>query len=162
MKMLPGLALGILALTRLGVAQDNPPRVLLQLLHCAKTDRFGFLDADLKKDGLLRSTYAHQVRSDPHVDEFFLVVYESASKGKVYVYSRERENRKTAFYLTNDAGFDATKKGFSFLEDPLYGIWTRNNIARNVKRALRNPTYSIPVRTILNSSPNVACHSYDE
>jgi hypothetical protein len=155
-------ALSSLCVAQPAVASKNPPKVLLQILHCAAVDKFGLLSVGAKTDAILHVAWAHQIRTDPYVDEFFIVVHKSPTKGDILVYSREYAKGKAEFYLGNNASFATDAGNFEFVNDPLYGIWTRDNIARNVKKALRSQTYSIPVRTVMGSFPNVACHSYDE
>jgi hypothetical protein len=159
------ILLALCALSSLCVAQppvaQDPPKVLLQILHCAETDKFGFLSTAVKKDDMLQVAWAHQVRTGPFVDEFFIVLEKSPTQGDILVYSRKYARGKVEFYLGNNATF-VIRAGNVELIDPLWGMWTRANITRNVKKALRSRTYSIPVRTVMGSFPNVACHSYDE
>lgn len=143
------------------VAQEHTPKALRQILHCVETDKFGLLSAGAKKNGMLQVAWAHQVRTEPYVDEFFIVLFESSRKGDILVYSRVYAGGKVEFYLGNNATL-VIHAGKLELIDPLYGLWTRDNITRNVKKALRSRTYQIPVRTIMGSFANVACHSYDE
>jgi hypothetical protein len=154
-------ALSSLCAAQGAVAPKDPPKVLLQVMHCAAVDKFGLLPTGGKTDAKLRVAWAHRVRTDPYVDEFFIVLEKSPTEGDILVYSREYAKGKVEFYLGNNATF-VIHAGNLELIDPLWGMWTRANITRNVKKALRSQTYSIPVRTVRGSFPNVACHSYDE
>jgi hypothetical protein len=137
------------------------PKVLLEILHCAQTDRLQFLESAVKKDGILRVAWAHKIRYQPYVDEGFIVLFKSETEGDILVYSRESSKGKTEFYLDNNMGFVVGPRGLELI-DPLWGLWTRANIARNVKRALGGPAYAIPVQRIMDPFPSVGCHSYEE
>jgi hypothetical protein len=153
-------ALSSLCVAQPSVAPKDPPKVLLEILHCAAVDKFGLLSAGAKTDAILQVAWAHQVRTDPYVDEFFMVLHKSPTEGDILVYSREYAKGKVEFYLGNNATFAIHAGNFELI-DPLWGMWTRDNIMRNVKKALRSRTYCIPVRTIMASFPSVACHSYE-
>jgi hypothetical protein len=155
------VALGALCFTKSAVAQTQPPKVLLQILHCAETDKFGLLPRTTKKDDKLAIAWSHKVRYEPYVDEFFIVRYTSATQGAILVYSRQYAKGEAHFSLINNAGF-VVESGNLQLIDPLYGLWTRANIARNVKRAMRGRRYSIPMGTLVGPFRNVGCHSYSD
>ena len=61
------VVLGALCFTKSAVAQAQPPKVLLQILHCAETDKFGLLPPATKKDDKLEVAWAHKVRYEPYV-----------------------------------------------------------------------------------------------
>jgi hypothetical protein len=153
------VALSTLYIPKAVNAQTQPPKVLLQILHCAKTDELDLLSPLLKKDHSLQAAWAHRVRYDPYVDEFFIVLYKSPTKGDILVYSRTLAKGRAEFYLGNNTQF-VIDSGDIELTDPLGGLWTRDNIVRNVKRAMRGPTYSIQTSTMIGRVSNVACHSY--
>ena len=153
--------LGFLFLAPLAVPEAKPPKVLRQILHCAGTDKFGLLQPVAKPDGILQVAWAHKVRSEPYVDEFFVVLYKSATEGDILVYSREYTKGKMEFHLGNNARFVIRPDKVELI-DPLWGMWTRHNIERNVKRAMRGPTYSIPAKTIVGPFRNVGCYSYPD
>jgi len=155
------VVLSALCFTKTTVAQAQPPKVLLQILHCAETGKFGLLPAATKKDDILQIAWAHKVRYEPYVDEFFIVRYAFATEGAILVYSRYYAKGKVHFSRINDAGF-VVKSGNLQLIDPLYGLWTRANIARNVKRAMRGKRYSIPMGTLVGPFRNVGCHSHSD
>jgi hypothetical protein len=154
-------ALSSMCFAQPAVTPKDPPKVLVQILHCAAVDKFGLLSAGAKTNDTLHVAWAHQIRTDPYVDEFFIVLHKSPTEGDILVYSREYAKGKVEFYLANNASFATDAGNFEFVNDPLYGTWTRDNIARNVKKALLGRTYGIPVRTIMASFPGVTCHSYD-
>jgi hypothetical protein len=156
------LALSVLLLTRPAISQPKPPATLLQVLHCAKNDKFGLLDAGLKKDDMLKVSFTHYVESEPDAEGFFLVIYESTSKGEVLDYVREFDQGKSQFYLVNNATFSVSSKNVLSVDDALGGVWTQGHLKQRTRRALRSTTYSIPVKSLVAPFLNVGCHSYSD
>ena len=157
------VALGLLCPALVAAPKREPPKVLLQILHCAKTDKFGLLDASLKKDGVIKASWRHSRHSDPGVgEEYFIVLPDSEKRRDVLVYTRNHKNGRIHFYLVNNGAL-STKDGEVNVLDPLGGIWTHNHINQNVKRALRSGEYSIPARNLIGPQfANVGCHSYSD
>lgn len=157
------LGLTVLCFAQTSIPKTNPPKLLLQILHCAKTDKFGLLDASLKKDGVIKASWHHSRDSGPGVgEEFFIVLPDSEKSGEVLVYTRNYKSGKIYFYLVNN-GTLSIKDGEVHVINPLGGIWTHNHIKQNVKRALRSGEYSIPARNVMGPQfANVGCHSYSD
>jgi hypothetical protein len=157
------LALNVLCFSQTAVPKAKPPKLLLQILHCAETDKFGLLDASLKDDDLIKVSWHHSQHSDPGVgEEFFIVRFNSEKSGDVLVYVREYKKGKVTFYLVNNATL-SIKDGEVNVIDPLGGIWTHNHIKKNVKIALRAGQYSIPERSLVGQQfANVGCHNYSD
>lgn len=161
--ILCALALTVLCFAQSSISETNPPKLLLQILHCAKTDKFGLLDASLKKDGVIKASWHPSHDSDPGVgEEFFVILSDSARGGDVLVYVRKYEKGKVHFYLVNNARL-SLERGEVEVIDPLGGIWTSNHIKQNVRAALRGDQYSIPAQSLLGQQfANVGCHSYSD
>lgn len=157
------LALNALCFAQTAVPKPKPPKLLLQILHCAKTDKFGLLDASLKKDDVIKVSWHHSSSSDPGVgEEFFIILGNSEKSGDVLVYTRDYEKGKAHFYLVNNATL-SIEHGEVKIIDPLGGIWTYNHITQNVKIALRAGQYSIPARSLVGPQfANVGCHAYSD
>jgi hypothetical protein len=153
------LILGFLVLAMPGVAQNETPSLLHRLLHCAMTDASGALYRPLRPTDVLQAAWSRSTHPKDDAGEFFLVVYESSSKGDVYVFTRDYQQGKTVLNLVNNARFTGGPTGLNLI-DPLGGIWTYEHIERNVKRAMRGKRYSIPAGSLLGSSPAFACHHY--
>jgi hypothetical protein len=151
------VALTVLGLAQLGTAQKNTPKPLLQILHCATTDKFGLLEPGLKESDTLQVAWHRGLHPDLG-EEFFIVLYKSAREGDVLVYVREYERGRVRFYLVNNASFTGGPDDLRLI-DPLGGIWTYNHIKRNVRIALRNRKYSIQAKSLLGSFVNVGCHA---
>ncbi|HKV93213.1 MAG TPA: hypothetical protein VJW20_11760 [Candidatus Angelobacter sp.] len=156
------LSLTILCFAQNSIPKTNPPKLLLQILHCAKTDKFGLLDASLK-DGVIKASWRHDRSSDPGVgEEFFIVLPGSRRGADVLVYVRKYKKGRVHFYLVNNATL-SIEHGEVEVIDPLGGIWTHNHIKQNVRAALRGDQYSIPARGLLGQQfANVSCHSYSD
>ena len=157
------LALAVLCFSQASVPKTNPPKLLLQILHCAKTDKFDLLDASLKKDGVVKASWHHSHDSDPGVgEEFFVVLPDSEKGGDILVYIQKYEKGEAHFYLVNNAAL-SIKRGKVEVIDPLGGIWTANHIKQNVRAALREGQYSISERSLMGQQfANVGCHSYSD
>jgi hypothetical protein len=155
-------ALCVFGLVQLASAQKSTPRPLLQILHCAKTDKFGQLDPGLKKTDTLQVGWHRSLDPDPAIvgEEFFIVLYSSAREGDVLVYVRDYEQGKVQLYLVNNAQFAGGPDDLKLL-DPLGGIWTHNHIKRNVAIAMRNRKYLVQAKSLLGYA-NVGCHSYSD
>jgi hypothetical protein len=79
------VALGLLCPALVAAPKrEPPPKVLLQILHCAKTDKFGLLDASLKKDGVIKASWRHSRHSDPGVGEEYLLSCPIPRKGEMF------------------------------------------------------------------------------
>jgi hypothetical protein len=146
----------VLCLAKHAAAQTKPPRVLLQILHCVKTDKTA--DTSLKKDNTLTVSFTHYAGTEPNAEGFVLVIYESPSKGEVLDYVREFDHGKVRFYLVNNASFSVNQKNVLSVNDALGGVWTQGHLKMRVKRAMQT-MYSIPNKL---SAPfqNVSCHYY--
>jgi len=152
-------ALSIFGLIQLASAQKNTPKPLLQILHCAKTDKSGLLEAGLKDTDTLQVGWHHSLAPEPTIgEEFFIVLYNSEREGDVLVYVRDYEQGRVQFYLVNNARFTGGPDNLHLI-DPLGGIWTINHIKSNVKMAMRNQKYSIQASRLLGSYANVGCHT---
>jgi hypothetical protein len=91
------VALIVFGLVQLANAQKNTPKPLLQILHCAKTDKFGLLEPELKKTDTLQVGWHRSLGPEPDIgEEFFIVLYNSAREGDVLVYVRDYKQRKSA------------------------------------------------------------------
>src|ERR1051326_8583377 len=53
---------------------------------------------------IVRVAWAHKIRYQPYVDEFFIVLFKSETEGDILVYSRESSKGKTEFYLDRARG----------------------------------------------------------
>lgn len=156
------VALSVFSLGQLASAQKNTPKPLLQILHCAKTDKFGALEPGLNKTDTLQVSWHRSLDPDPDIgEEFFIVLYNSAREGDVLVYVRDYERGRVQFHLVNNAQFTGGPDDLK-LVDPLGGIWTYNHIKRNVKIAMRNRKYSIQARSLVGSYGSVGCHFYSD
>lgn len=155
-------ALSIIGLVQLASAQKNAPKPLLQILHCAKTDKFGLLEPELKETDTLQVGWHRSLHPDPTIgEEFFIVLYNSERAGDVLVYVRDYERGRVQFHLVNNAQFTGGPNDLDLI-DPLGGIWTYNHIKRNVKIAMRNRKYSVPAKSLQGPYGNVVCHSYSD
>src|SRR5690349_20747046 len=100
------LTLSALCLGQTTPPKAKPPKLLLQILHCAKTDKFGLLEPELKKTDSLQVGWHSSL--DPDLDigeEFFIVLYKSAREGDVLVYVRDYKQGRAQFHLVNNARF---------------------------------------------------------
>jgi hypothetical protein len=152
-------ALGSSCLAQPAVAPAKPPRVLLQILHCREADKFGVLDSDLKKGQVLKASFTRYVQSEPAIEGFVLVIYESNTKGDVFDFIRKFEHGKVWFYLVNNASFSLNQNNVLSVDDALGGVWIQGHLKQRVKKAMRN-TYSIPVESLVGPFQNVGCHAY--
>ncbi len=153
-------ALGSSCLAQPAAAPAKPPRVLLQILHCRETDKFGVLYSDLKKGEVLKASFAYYAETDPDVEGFVLVMYGSNTKGDVFDFIRKFEHGKVWFYLVNNASFSIAPNGTLSVDDALGGVWTQGHLKQRVIRAMRNRTYSVPVESLAGPFRNVGCHAY--
>ena len=151
------LVLSALSLAKPAVTQSKPPRVLLQILHCAKTQES--VETSLENGNALKVSFAHYVESEPNAEGFVLVLYESPSKGEVLDFIREFDHGKVWFYLVNNASFSLNQNNVLSVDDALGGVWTQGHLKQRVKKAMRS-TYSIPVENLIGPFQNVGCHAY--
>ena len=153
------VALSVFSLGQFASAQKNTPKPLLQILHCAKTDKFGLLEPELKKTDTLQVGWHHSLDPDSEIgEEYFIVLYKSPREGDVLVYVRDYERGRVQFHLVNNARFTGGPHDLN-LVDPLGGIWTYNHIKRNVTIAMRNRKHSIQAKSLPGSYANVGCHA---
>ena len=152
------LGLSILSLAKPAVSQSRPPKALLQALHCAATDHVNLLEANMEKGDIVKVSFTHYVETEPNVEGFVLVIYESSSKGTVLDYVREFDHGTAQFYLVNNASFTVNQDNVLSVDDALGGVWIQGHLKQRVKRAMRT-TYSIPKRHLIATFNNVGCHA---
>ena len=152
------LVLSVLPLATPAVAQSKPPIALLQALHCAKTDHVDPLEANLKKDDIVKVSFTHYVETEPDVEGFVLVIYDSPSKGAVLDYVREFDHGTVQLYLVNNAGFSVSPTNVLHVDDALGGVGTQGQLKQRVRRAMRTK-YSIPKSSLAAPLQNVGCHA---
>src|SRR5262249_18363278 len=99
------LAFNVLCFAQSAAPNPRPPKLLLQILHCAETDKFGLLDASLT-DAAIKVSWHHSPASGSGVgEEFFIVLPNSEKGGEILVYVREYKSGKVHLYLVNSATF---------------------------------------------------------
>jgi len=152
------LVLSALSLTKPAVIQSNPPKVLMQALHCAKTEHLDLLEGSLEKDGMVKASFTHYIQTEPTVDGLVVVIYGSPSNGEVLDYVREFDHGKVQLYLVNNATFSFNQNKDLSVVDALGGVWTQGHLKQRVKKAMRT-TYSIPKSSLDTTSHNVGCHA---
>lgn len=152
--------LSTLCLARPAVAPAKPPKTLLQIMRCSTLDKSGMQDSDQKKGEVLKASFAYYAETDPNVEGFVLVMYESNTKGEVLDFIREFDHGKVWFYIVNNASFSIAPNGTLSVDDALGGVWTQGHLKQRVIRAMRNRTYSVPVESLAGPFRNVRCHAY--
>ena len=154
------LAFHVLCFAQTAVPKSKPPKLLLQILHCAETNKYGEPNPSLKHNSVLHVAWSRNVDPNPEIgEEFFVVLYKSAKTGDVLVYARDYEKGKLQLHLVNNSGFSGGPNNLE-LRDPLGGIWTYNHIKRNASRAMRGQTYLVPAKNAIGPYPDVGCHWY--
>jgi len=151
------LILMVLSLGKPPVAQTKPPKILLQVLHCANTENFDLLETKLEKEGTVKTSFTRYAQTDPHVEGLVLVIYDSGSKGAALDYVREFDHGTVQLYLVNNASFTVNRNNVLSVDDALGGVWTQGHLKQRVKRAMRT-TYSIPKSSLAATFQNVGCH----
>jgi hypothetical protein len=152
------LVLSASSLARPPVSQPKPPITLLQVLHCAATGHVDLLEANMEKGDIVKVSFTHYVETEPNVEGFVLVVYESSSNGEVLDYVREFDHGEVQFYLVNNATFSLNQNNVLSVNDALGGVWIQGHLKQRVKKAMRT-TYSIPKRRLADTFNNVGCHA---
>ena len=152
-------ALGLFALSALcsagpALAQPKPPKLLLQLVHCADLS-----NATVNKNGMVKVRFTHYVQSEPDLEGFVLIAYDSPSKGEVLDYVREFDHGKVRLYLVNNASFSVSPEGVLSVVDALGGVWTQGHLKQRAKRAMRNTKYFIPAESVAGPFQDVSCHA---
>lgn len=163
----------MLLLLMLGVSfpvfgQNAPPKFLLGATHCLLTGNW--LSPGKSKAASLDLGYFLDTTSYPGQKALYVVSYigHSRAEGFVYTVFLEREKARQVFNIQNNAKFVRSykegaafrKEGVNFVEDPLWGIWTQEHIARAIQRIGDQPTFSVTIKNILQAGSRSECRSY--
>jgi hypothetical protein len=149
-------------------AQQQPPRILLDAVHCLAIK--GFLPAS--KTAALSSGYFVDSKSYPGERVLYVVVYANPqrSHGMVFSVFLINKNTQQVFNIQNNGEFVRSskdngafkKEGVDFVDggDPLWGVWTQEHIAMAIKKIGLQPIVEVPAKDLSNSSISVQCESY--
>ncbi len=164
-----GCLIGItICLSNSAHAQQQPPRVLLDAVHCLAIK--GFLPT--AKTATLSSGYLVDSKSYPGDRVLYVVVYtnRTRSHGMVFSIFLTVKDTQQVFNIQNNAEFVRSGKegaafkreGVDFVNggDPLWGIWTQEHIAIAIKRIGLQPIVEVPAKDLSNPSIPVQCESY--
>jgi hypothetical protein len=151
--------LSLLLLSRSFSAQTHAQQDVTQALHCLKTEHGGCLDASLLARPRLRINVTQKRTSSPDTTRFVILVLESRSKGQIFDLVRTSQHAEANWKIKNNGNFEVTKSGIEFV-DVLGGVWTQEDLERNVKQALRRKTLLVDLRNLDTKKSGVVCSCY--
>ena len=146
-------------------AQEETPKLLLYGAHCLAVGKQDWL-------GLARSTatsrnmgYLFDTKSYPGQRVLFVVAYSESGGhgGKVFTIFVSGRSGRQIFDIQNTAKFIKSKKGIDgidFVEPPLGGTGTQEDLAAAIKRIERGPKFTVQVKELLAPSAVAHCASY--
>lgn len=148
------------AASRGAFTQEQPPNLLVQAAQCLAAKHF--LPRSNATD--LSFGYWLDVKSYPGEKMLYVVDYTGSDRAEraVFTIFLRRKERQRVFNVQNDATFVMSKGGVRFIEEPLWGIWTRQHLVSAIKQIERQPRFTVPVSKILVPSPLIRCESYAE
>lgn len=145
-------------------AQEQTPKLLMSGAHCLAVGRQDWLGLADSSPTTLTLGYLLDTKSYPGEKVLFVVDYSDTAKhsGKVFtIFVRERGGHQV-FDIQNNAKFTKSKKGINgigFIEPPLGGTGTQEDLAAAIKRIERAQSFTVPVKDLLTSSA-AQCTSY--
>ena len=137
------------------LAQDAPPVSLFEATQCLATGKYAWLD--LKSQKTVQLAYNADKSEGSHY--IYVVVFTTPKRdqGKVFDVRMDRDH---SYIIENNAHFVMTEKGFTFVEPPLGGTWTVNQLSARVQQILkRKKWYEAEVKRILKPNPHLHCET---
>ncbi len=151
-------------------AQEQSPELLREAAHCLATEKNDWLDLENSKPTVLSLGYVVDTKSYPGEEVLYVLDYIGGGRteGLVFTIFLRRQDRRRIFDIQNNAKFvrsnkenaDFRKEGVSFVEPPLWGIWTQQHIARAIRQIERQPRFQLRVKELLRPSDLTECESY--
>jgi hypothetical protein len=168
------LALLLLScLSTTGCAQEQVPKLLREAAHCLAAEKQDWLDLQNSKATVLSLGYVVDTKTYPGEEVLYVVDYtgHSRTEGLAFTIFLRRQDRRRIFDIQNNAKFvrsnkenaDFREEGVSFVEPPLWGIWTQQHIAIAIRRIERQPRFVVRVvrvEGLLKPSDLTKCESY--
>ncbi len=146
-------------------AQEKTPVLLLNAAHCLAVEKQDWLGLTRSNATTLNLGYLFDTKS--YLDEKILFVVDyfdtAGHGGKVFtIFVSERSGRQI-FDVQNNARFMKSKKSIGsieFVEPPLGGTGTQEDLVAAIKRIERGPRFTVPVKDLLAPSAVTQCRSY--
>jgi hypothetical protein len=141
------------------------PKLLLDGGHCLAVGKQDWLGLAHSGATALSLGYLFDTKSYPGQRVLFVVDYSDTAGhgGKVFtIFVSERSGRQI-FDIQNNAKFIESKKGIGeidFVEPPLGGTGTQEDLAAAIRRIDREPRFTVPVKDLLAPSAVTHCTSY--
>ena len=133
--------------------------------HCLAVGKQDWLGLAHSGATALSLGYLFDTKSYPGQRVLFVVDYSDTAGhgGKVFtIFVSERSGRQI-FDIQNNAKFIESKKGIGeidFVEPPLGGTGTQEDLAAAIRRIDREPRFTVPVKDLLAPSAVTHCTSY--
>ena len=146
-------------------AQEQTPKLLLDGAHCLAVGKQDWLGLARSSATTLSMGYLFDTKSYPGEKVLFVVAYSDGGGhgGKVFtIFVSERSGRQI-FDIQNNAKFIKSKNdvgGIDFVEPPLGGTGTQEDLAAAIKRIERQPKFAVSVKNLLAPSALTRCESY--
>lgn len=134
-------------------AQDAPPSALFEATQCLATGKYAWLQLEGQKTVQL----AYRNDSFEGVHYMYVVVFTTPKRdqGKVFDVRMDEEH---SYAIENNAQWVVTDKGFTFVEPPLGGNWTTNQLSTRVQMILkRKKWYEAEVKRVLKPNAHLVC-----
>jgi hypothetical protein len=152
--MLPILCLG------LEVARAQATPNIEQVMHCIKTVDGGWLTSPLEEAKSLEVGTRYDRRSWERENHVVVAVFQTPVKGQVFDLTEERKGPKRIYTIENNGSFLIKRGEIDFVDPPLGGVWTQENLEGNIRKIKAGAKKRVAVSTSSRSFPNVSCKSY--
>ena len=146
-------------------AQQQTPTLLLSGAHCLAAGKQDWLDIAHSSAKVLTMGYLYDTKSYPGEKVLFVVDYSGTPGhgGKVFTIVVSERGGRQVFDIQNNAKFIKSEKGIDgidFVEPPLGGTGTQEDLIAAIQRIERRPKFTVPVKELLAPSAVTQCTSY--
>ncbi len=146
-------------------AQQQAPELLREAAHCLAAMEQDWLNLENSRATVLSLGYVVDTKSYRGEEVLYVVDYagHGRTEGLVFTIFLTRHDRRRIFDIQNNAKFVRSKdgiEGVDFVEPPLGGTGTQEDLVAAIKRIERQPRFELRVKDLLRPSDPTNCESY--
>jgi hypothetical protein len=146
-------------------AQEQAPKLLREAAHCLAAKEQDWLGLRSSTATVLSLGYLDDTKSYPGEEVLYVVDYtgHGRTEGLVFTIFLTRQDRRRIFDIQNNAKVVRSKEGIEgvdFVEPPLGGTGTQEDLVAAIKRIERQPRFELRVKDLLRPSDLTQCESY--
>ena len=141
-------------------AQEPPSELLNAAAQCLVTSKLDWLGLNESPIPTLSLGSELDMRSYPGEKHFFVVAFTGNHKGFFFDFKVDSTGAKLRMTIENNAAFVHSRKGITFVEPPLGGVWTTEHLKAAVKQIELGSRIMLSTDGLRKKSQQVECRSY--